>query len=288
MNILNKIKSNKLSFSFEFFPPKELDQEQSFFKTLEFLVELNPSFVSMTYGAMGSNQERSFYMAKKLKDEYNLIVLEHFTCIGSSFYSVENFLDKLKKAEITNVFALRGDIPEDKQESEILHDFHYAVDLVKFIKSKHPDFIVGAAGYPEGHIELKGDKKKDLLYLKQKVDQGADFIITQLFFYNEYFYEFCDQAKKIGINIPIIPGIMPITNYKIIEKITKMCGVNIPKNVIDFFVNEELSIKEKNKFALDFLLKQCKDLTDNGISNLHFYTLNRSLVIKETCELLIQ
>ena len=285
MSILDSIKSKDLSISFEFFPPKKQEEEPVFFQTVKNLKQFNPSFVSMTYGALGSNQDKSLQMIGKIKKEFNLEVLAHFTCIGTSYESVDNFVHKIDKIGSLNILALRGDIPEGVDTKDIFDDFNYAFDLVKYLKNKSCDMIIGVAGYPEAHIEAVS-LDQDLEYLKQKQDAGADFIITQLFFDNNYFYDFCDKAIKMGINIPIIPGIMPVTNYKMIEKITQMCGVHISKEIMNFYSNENLNEQDQRKFAYEYLLKQTNELIDNNISNIHFYTLNKSGVVEQVCNTL--
>jgi methylenetetrahydrofolate reductase (NADPH) len=282
-NILDNIKSNNLELSFEFFPPKKQEQMTVFYNTVKELKQYNPSFVSITYGALGSTQDKSLEIIKKIKNDFDLEILAHFTCIGCSNENVEKFICELKQNNINNILALRGDIPEGVKPADILHDFNYAKDLVEYLKTKNTEIEISVAGYPEGHPETE-DKKQDLYYLKDKVEAGANFIITQMFFNNNYFYDFCDNAKKIGINVPIIPGIMPVSSYKMIEKITKMCGANVPDEIKDFYSNSNISKQEQDKFAYEYTLKQCKDLIDNNISNIHFYTLNKSDIVKQICD----
>ncbi|MBU0650939.1 methylenetetrahydrofolate reductase [NAD(P)H], partial [bacterium] len=276
------------SLSFEFFPPKREDQEPLFFETIGKLKEFNPSFVSVTYGAMGSNQEKSFEMVSKIRKDFDLTVLAHFTCIGTSTDNIRGYLDRLLSVGIDNVLALRGDIPEDLNKKDVLHDFNYAADLVRFIKENYgrEKFSIGVAGYPEGHPECD-DLKQDLYFLKDKVDAGADYIITQLFFDNSKFYKFRDNAMKTGINVPILAGIMPIVSYKMIEKITQMCGCFIPEEILSFFNRNDISLEEQEKYAIDYMLKQCVDLKKNGVNNFHFYTLNKSGVVYDVCKKIV-
>jgi len=287
MLIKDLLNNKQTHFSFEYFPPKKQEQEESFFQTVEELNVFKPLFASVTYGAMGSNQEKSLRFVDHIQNTIKIETLAHFTCIGTTKENIDFFLEHLKKSGIYNILALRGDIPEGVKKDEVLQDFTYASDLVKYIKQKEKNrFSIGVAGYPEGHKETP-DKKLYLEYLKRKVDEGADYIITQLFFENKFFFDFCNDARKAGINVPILPGIMPISNFKMIETITKMCGAKIPNSIIDFFSQQDISREDIDKFALENTFKQCKELVDNGFRHIHFCTLNKSSVVKDVCKLLI-
>lgn len=275
MKICNKFGVKDRLLSFEFFPPKRVENEHILFETLEDLVPYNPDFVSITYGAGGSTKDKTLEWTLRIKNNYNLDVMMHLTCITSDRDEVNELLDTLKNHGIENILALRGDIPKDGQIYHISRDFKYASDLVEFIKPK--GFCIGVAGYPEGHLEAKSIED-DILHLKRKIDAGGDFIITQLFFDNSLFYRYLELLNKNGIDKPVLAGIMPITSLGQIEKFRAMCGVYIPE---DF----EKGIAGKSddyvfKAGVEYATRQCDDLIKHGVKGLHFYTLNKSEATK--------
>jgi methylenetetrahydrofolate reductase (NADPH) len=282
MKIRNILAVKEKVFSFEFFPPKTAAGEENLFKAISELKPLAPDFVSVTYGALGSNQDKSLAIIEKIHNEIGLEVMAHYTCVGGSKVKVNTFLDKIKSIGVDNILALRGDAPIGMNIKKVLESspFRYACDLTEFIKSGTHDFSVGVAGYPEGHPECVS-LDHDLRNLKRKVDAGADFIITQLFFDNSDFYRFRDKAYLAGIAVPIIPGIMPIESFKQIEKITSMCGTHIPQKIRQIFTDKNKTEEEKLTFGLDFTTKQCEGLLKNGVKGLHFYTLNKSTATRE-------
>lgn len=255
---------DKFAISFEVFPPK--DDDTKLFEELKVLKKYNPAFLSLTYSA-GGNGGKSFKPVKDIKD-FDFDIMPHFTCISSTKESVSKDLKDLEDMGIDKILALRGDIPEDK--NLIKHDFNYANELVSFIKNK-TDLSIAVGGYPEGHIESP-DLKTDIENLKRKVDEGADVIFTQLFFDNNKFYDFYELVEKVGINIPIIPGIMPVISKKQIEKMTTLAKISIP----DDLQNALDSYEDLKEFGIDYATKQCIDLINNGVKGLHFYTLNKS------------
>ncbi len=215
MRIADFYKKQKTTISFEFFPPKTDDGEQKLFETVESLKTLSPSFVTCTYGAMGTTRANTIRIVKKIKNEIKLETAAHLTCVGHTKQEIEGVLGELASSGIENIVALRGDPPKGETEFKPVPDgFRYAAELVRFIRT-HPrfskSFSLAVAGYPEGHIECR-DKTKNLEHLKAKVDAGAEVIITQLFFVNLDFFDFTDRARKIGIRLPIVPGIMPGTH----------------------------------------------------------------------------
>jgi methylenetetrahydrofolate reductase (NADPH) len=272
--ILNK---KQRLLSFEFFPPKKIENEAVLFETIEKLKKYKPDFVSVTYGAGGSTREQTVKWIKDIKNNYDLEVMMHLTCIASSKDKIDSIVKELKANNIENILALRGDLPEDMPEEEIFQDFRYASELVSYLK-QISDFSLGVAGYPEAHAECK-DLEKDVENLKIKVDQGADFIITQLFFDNNYFYNYLDILAKKNINVPVIPGIMPITNLKQVLRFTEMCSVSIPDSIIKKMENK--SKEDMYKIGIDYAVKQCEDLLKNNVRGLHFYTLNKSAATEE-------
>lgn len=267
------LQKSPLVISFEFFPPKSPEEEEALFQNLDRLKRWKPGFVSVTYGAGGTTKDKSLEIAKRMKEQ-GLNVVAHLTCVRATREELAQILDRLQGMGIENILALRGDPPQGEKEFKpVPGGFKYAYQLVEFIK-KGWGFCVGVAGYPEGHIE-NPDKEADLRYLKLKVDKGADFVVTQLFFDNDYFYSFVDRAKAIGIHVPIIPGIMPITNLKQVIRFTRLCGATIPKELLDA-LEKAGNPEEVRKLGIQHAYNQCRDLLNHGVKALHFYTLNRS------------
>jgi methylenetetrahydrofolate reductase (NADPH) len=265
------------SFSFEFFPPKTEDGERNLGAALEELSGMNPSFVSVTYGAGGTTaqREKTIDIVAGIKADYGLEAMAHFTCVGATVEELRSTLDLMRDAGIENVLALRGDPPQGQDEWTATEGgLRYSRELIELIRSEY-DFAIGAACFPEVHIHATS-AEDDLRYLKAKVDAGASFLITQLFFENTYFYDFVARAREIGIDVPIIPGIMPITNYAQIRRITSLCGSVIPGHLI-----AELDARSDNPqavtdFGVAYATLQCADLLAHGAPGIHFYTLNRS------------
>lgn len=271
MKLIEIYNTDKTAISFEVFPPKE--NSEKLLEEIKVLKHHNPAFISLTYGA-GGNENKSFELLKQIKDT-GINVMPHFTCISTTKENIEKNINKLIDLKIENILALRGDIPENKELQK--HDFNYASDLVEFIKHK-TNLSIGVAGYPEGHIESP-DLDTDINYLKDKVDKGADAIFTQLFFDNNNFYKFIDKTEKAGINIPIIPGIMPIISKKQVEKMVKLANITVPPNVQENI--SKLKDKDLIEFGIEYATSQCEELIKNGIKGLHFYTLNKSYSTNE-------
>lgn len=258
--------TDKTVISFEVFPPKE--NSEKLLEEINILKQHNPAFISLTYGA-GGNENKSFELLKQIKNT-GINVMPHFTCITSTKKNIERNINKLINIGVENILALRGDIPEDKELQK--HDFNHASDLVEFIRHK-TDLSIGVAGYPEGHIESP-DLDTDINYLKAKVNKGADAIFTQLFFDNNNFYKFIDKTNKAGINISIIPGIMPIISEKQVNKMVRLANITVPKKVQENL--NKLKDKDLIEFGIEYASYQCEDLIKNGIKGLHFYTLDKS------------
>lgn len=263
--------TDKTVISFEVFPPKE--NSEKLLEEIKVLKHHNPAFISLTYGA-GGNENKSFELLTQIKDT-GINTMPHFTCISTTKENIERNINKLIDLKIENILALRGDIPENKELQK--HDFTHASDLVAFIKHK-TNLSIGVAGYPEGHIESP-DLDTDINYLKAKVDKGADAIFTQLFFDNNNFYKFIDKTEKAGINIPIIPGIMPIISEKQVVKMVKLANITVPKNIQENIC--KLKDKDLIEFGIEYASFQCEELIKNGIKGLHFYTLNKSYSTNE-------
>lgn len=264
--------------SFEIFPPKgeeESERQEKFQKLLEHLKILkkyNPAFVSLTYGAGGSSQSNSFDMIKKIQNEAGLDVMPHFTCVCVKKNHILKYLSRIESLGIKNILALRGDIPYNCSVNNF--DFHYANELVEFIK-KHSSLSIGIAGYPEGHLECD-NFLTDMENLKRKVDAGADAIFTQMFFDNEKFYYFYQKARDIGIKIPIISGILPVRSYNQLEKMLSMARVSLPEKLRVKFEKFKNSPKDIKKIGIEFAMQQCQELLKFGVCGLHFFTLNSS------------
>ncbi|MFQ5672278.1 MAG: methylenetetrahydrofolate reductase [NAD(P)H] [Nitrospinales bacterium] len=276
MKIIDLLRKGTTSFSFEFFPPKDSEGFDRLFRTIENLKQWNPAYVSVTYGAGGSTREKTIDLVGRIKQDIGLESMAHLTCVGSSADEIKSVLDILQHKGIENVLALRGDPPQGKDQFvKSAGGFGYANELVAFIKKCGYPFSLGVAGYPEGHQECS-DKTRDLENLKQKVDAGADFIITQLFFDNRCYFDFVNRARSIGIRVPIIPGIMPILNVNQIKRFTKMCGAAIPSSLVARLEAAEDDGKAVQSIGVEHATEQCEELLLKGAPGIHFYTLNRS------------
>jgi methylenetetrahydrofolate reductase (NADPH) len=272
----NPSQSSGPCFSFEFFPPKTDDGVAQLFATLRDLAELKPGFVSVTYGAGGSTRQRTLELVSAIKRETGIEAMAHLTCVGHGRAELREILGRFRDAGIENVLALRGDPPKDQSSFVPAPDgFSHGSELAAFIRDEGFGFCVGGACYPEGHLESP-TLVDDLAHLKTKVDAGVSFLITQLFFDNAFYFHFVERARAAGITCPIVPGIMPITNFEQIDRFTRMCGATIPMKL-------RLQL-EKRKDDPDAVLQlgvahatvQCVDLLANGAPGIHFYTLNRS------------
>lgn len=279
MKIIDCYQRQKHTFSFEFFPPKTDEGEKKLFETVSHLKELRPSFVSVTYGAMGTTRDNTIRIVERIKSDIGIEAAAHLTCVGHTQDDIEAVLAELHERGVENIVALRGDPPKGETEFKpVPNGFRYGSELVHFIR-KHPKygkaFSLAVAGYPEGHVECK-DKEKDLEHLKQKVDEGADVVITQLFFNNRDFFDFVDRCRKVGIKVPIVPGIMPVTHGPQIQRFASMCGASIPKvmqEAIEKFGEAQPSVEA---FGVEYATEQCRELLGKGAPGIHFYTLNKS------------
>ena len=265
-------------FSFEFFPPKTDEGVRALFETVEALRPLGPAYVSVTYGAGGSTRARTVELVKRLKREAEVEAMAHVTCVGASRDEIAEVLDEVAGAGIQNVLALRGDPPRGQTAFEPHPEgFRFASELVAFIRSR-PErwrFCVGAAAYPEGHVETR-DLGQDLRNLQVKVRAGADFLVTQLFFDNGRYFGFVDRARAADIGVPIVPGIMPFTNVEQIERFTAMCGASIPPLLRAAMEVRRADPDAARELGVAYATLQCADLLRRGAPGIHFYTLNRS------------
>jgi methylenetetrahydrofolate reductase (NADPH) len=275
MRIRELISSGRPCFSFEFFPPRDDEGFGQLRGTLASLRELHPSFVSVTWGAGGSTRRQTIDLVTEIKKDYGIETMAHLTCVSSSRAEIRQVAQRLGKARIENVLAIRGDPPPDEGRFEPHPEgFSYANELVGFIHGEF-DFCLGAACYPEKHIEA-ASMDLDLFNLKRKVEAGCEFLITQLFFDNQRYFDFVARVRAMGIGVPIIPGIMPITNVAQIERFTKVCGATIPPSLMD-----ELRLQRDDPHAVlslgvAYATAQCLELLQRGAPGIHFYTLNKS------------
>ncbi len=268
---IKKILQNKdITLSFEVFPPKTYDRMETVTKATTAIAALKPDFMSVTYGAGGGTSEYTVDIAKKLQDTYHIPILAHLTCVSSTKEDVRKMINLYKSKGILNIMALRGDIPVD---GVIADDYQHATDLIADIRAQG-DFCLGGACYPEGHPE-SGNRHKDLIFLKHKVDAGLDFLTTQMFFNNDLFYNFLYRARDIGIQVPIIAGIMPITNAKMIRRSIALSGAELPEHfraIIDRFGDDNDSMKQA---GIIYAAEQIIDLLAHDVNHIHIYSMNK-------------
>ena len=273
------------TLSFEFYPPKDEIGFWDLYRTIESLKPLDPSYVSVTYGAGGSTRSKTVDLVARIKSDIRIESMAHVTCVEATRSQISDVLDELKQRGLENVLALRGDPPEGSRTFVPTNDgFAYANELVEFIRQRW-DFCIGAACYPEVHPEAS-DADTDLDHLKRKVDSGVDFLITQLFFDNESFYRFRDRADAAGITVPILAGIMPILSVKQVKRFTVMCGATIPPNLLDQIEAVEDDREAVRHIGMYHATHQCLELIDRGVAGIHFYTLNRSAATRAVYQLI--
>lgn len=266
--------------SFEVFPPVRDGTIDRLVPVIDRLSDLNPDFISVTYGAGGTSRDMTVEIASFLKKKGAAEAMAHLTCVGASREQIDTVLQELKANGVINILALRGDPPEGQGRFEKpKNGFGYASELVEYIGT-YNFFCIGVAGYPEGHLEAPSFEK-DIENLKKKVDAGSDFIITQLFFNNEYFYRFRDAATKAGINVPVVPGIFPIISYGQIKKFTELCGATLPSDLREKLERARDDKRAVERIGIDHALKQSEDLLKQGVPGFHFYSMNRSHHVEE-------
>ena len=273
---INELLNKRPTLSFEIFPPKNNENDiTSIYATIDELAKLNPDFISVTYGANGSTSKNTCKIASTIKNKYGIESVAHLTCMNNTKDEIKEILEELKENGIENVLSLRGDYPKDSDG--INHgDFKYASELNEFIEENFPnDFCLSGGCYPETHYEAK-NFEEDLLNLKKKVDAGAKYLVTQIFYDNQYYYRLVREARKIGITVPILAGIMPITNAKSLIRTTKMCGCTIPyqlSTMIEAHYDNPEAMKE---IGINYAAQQIIDLITNGVDGIHIYTMNRA------------
>lgn len=279
MKILDMYNENKTILSFEVFPPKKTSPIESVYGVLEELCSLKPAYVSVTYGAGGTASDNTCAIASRIKHDYIIESLAHITCVNSSRPEVENVLKEFKKNDIDNVLALRGDVVPDMPPKT---DFKYASELTEFIKN-YGGFHIAGACYPEVHPEAKDDVS-DIINLKKKVDAGADFLISQLFYDNNTFYDFTKRCRLAGINVPIEAGIMPVINQKQIQRMVSLCGASLPAKFVRIMNRYGDNPEAMRDAGIAYAVDQCVDLIANGVSGIHLYTMNNPYVARRITE----
>ena len=274
MKIKDLLTEDKLTLSFEVFPPKTESNFDSVKHATEEIAKLNPAFMSVTYGAGGGTSKYTLDIAKNILSSYGVPTLAHLTCVSSTRQTVKERIEDIKNAGIENVMALRGDIPQELQNADRSNwDYHNAVELVRELKENNPEFCIGGACYPEIHPEST-DQKQDIAYLKEKVDAGCSFLTTQMVFDNNLLYNFLYKIREAGITVPVIPGIMPITNANQVARAVKLSGSFMPqrfKSLVDKFGSSPAAMKQA---GIAYATDQIIDLYANGISNVHVYSMN--------------
>lgn len=283
MKITDILKEKTDGIAFEFFPPRTEKGKESLITTIRTLKKYNPLYVSMTCGAAGVSQDMTREAVEFLIEEGDLTVMPHLTSIDVNKVDLDVVLERYKIAGIENIMALRGDSPQGVNNFSFLsQEFSYASSLIGHIK-RYNDFCLGVAVYPEGHIESES-LEKDFEFMKQKIEIGANFAVTQMFFDNTYYYQFIDKMKKSNLNIPVLPGILPLTNIKKIKEFTSICRATIPKKIEESLMRFKDNLADMEKCGIDFTIGQCRDLKKNGVDFLHFFTLNKPHLITSILE----
>lgn len=284
MKLTDKLKGERLSLSFEVFPPKQDTAFDSVKRATEEIAKLAPAFISVTYGAGGGTSRYTLDIAKNIKDCYGVQTLAHLTCVSSTHETVHKKIEEIKASGIENVMALRGDIPEN---TDIPHQenwtYHHAIDLIRELKESGADFCIGGACYPEKHPESP-NQKEDIRFLKEKVDAGCEFLTTQMFFDNNLLYNFMYKIREAGITVPVVAGIMPITNANQVERALKLSDSHVPqrfKSLVDRFGKDPAAMKQA---GIAYATDQIIDLFANNITNVHIYSMNKPDVAKKIQE----
>ena len=275
MSTLSELFKTKRVLSFELFPPKTEKGEAALYRHVEALLKFTPDFFTCTYGAGGSTQQKTLQILDHVKQNFNIPVVSHLTCVGSSVDQLREYLQQAKSQSVDSIMALRGDPPKGEDKFVAPEGgLSYANELVELVSSEFQNFGVMVAGYPEKHLEAPS-LDIDLDNLKRKVDAGADAIVTQLFYDNADFYRFRDLCEAKGINVPVVPGLLPVTSLSQIQRITDLCGAKLPA---DFVASLESDSSESGQFqaGVDHAVAQTNDLVANGVAGLHYYVLNKS------------
>ena len=280
MKISQLLKQNKLTLSFEVFPPKTDTAFDSVKEATTEIAKLSPAFMSVTYGAGGGTSKYTLDIARNIRENYGVPTVAHLTCVSSTRETVKERIEQIHNAGIQNIMALRGDIPADLQNADRSGwHYHHAIDLIRELKESGYDFCIGGACYPESHPE-SANQAEDIRHLKEKVDAGCDFLTTQMFFDNNLLYRFLYRIREAGVAVPVIPGIMPITDKKQIERALKLSGSFMPRrflDLVDKFGDKPAAMKQA---GIAYATDQILDLFAAGISNIHVYTMNKPEIAK--------
>lgn len=275
MRVSETYGADKFCLSFELFPPKTVAGDAALFKHVERLMTLGPSFVTCTYGAGGSTQKKTLDIVEQVKQRFDVPVASHLTCVGSTVDQLRGYLTEAQSRGVDNIVALRGDPPRGETEFEAVEGgLRYANEMVELIREEFSDFGVAVAGYPETHQEAPSPEV-DLQNLQRKVDAGADVVITQLFYDNDDFFKFRDRYDAAGIRVPLVPGILPVTNLAQIERISSMCGARLPADFVEA-LSEQSDDEGQFQVGVEQATRQIQGLVDNGVPGVHFYVLNKS------------
>jgi methylenetetrahydrofolate reductase (NADPH) len=276
VRIVERLREGKTPcFSFEFFPPKSDAGVESLFQTIRELQPLEPAWVSVTYGAGGSTRQRTLELVADIKAKTGIEAMAHLTCVGHRRAELESLVDRFAEAGIENLLALRGDRPKDLTPVPPGEALAHADELAALIRQRRPKLSIGGACYPEGHLESK-TREEDLRHMKRKVDAGCDFLITQLFFDNAFYFHHVERARSTGVAVPIVPGIMPITNFEQIERFTRLCGATIPMRLRLELERRKDDAEAILELGVAHATLQAAELLRMGAPGIHFYTLNRS------------
>lgn len=283
MLVKDILEKQKLTVSFEFFPPKNDTGWDDLYKNISHLMPLKPSYVSVTYGAGGSTRDKTHDLVTKLHNDTNLCIVAHLTCVNSTREEVTSIIRRYNKSGIYNILALRGDLPPGVNKyNKDEKGFDHASELISYIKKISPETCIGVAGFPEGHPQMP-NRLKEIDYLKEKIDKGADYIVTQMFFDNRDFYDFRDRCHLAGISVPIIAGIMPITSRKGMNRMSELAaGARFPAPLLKAISRAENEFVRR--VGVQWATEQIRDLIDNSVDGIHLYTLNRSRSTIRICE----
>ena len=283
MKLSSVYSPGKFGLSFELFPPKTASGEEELFRHLEELVSFEPSYITCTYGAGGSTRQKTLEIVERVRQRFGCPVASHLTCVGSTEDELRSYLRDARQRGVDHIVALRGDPPKgEAQFKAVAGGLRYASELVALVRREFPDFGIAVAGYPEMHIEALSPEA-DLENLKRKVDAGGDIVITQLFYINEDFFRFRDRCEQIGIQAPIVPGILPVTNLAQIRRITSLCGAKLPPQFVADLEQREGQPDDQSEVCVEFATRQTQQLLDAGVPGIHFYVLNKS---PATCRVL--
>lgn len=278
MSIVQKFAKNQLLASIEIFPPKTEAGLTKLFELLERFEKFNPAYVSVTYGAGGSTRDRTLEVVKHIKNQFSYGVMPHFTCVGHTKSEIDEIIKVYENLNIKNILALRGDPPQGtSQFIPTQGGFQYASELISYLRKNH-HFDIGCAGFPEGHIQSKS-LESDRKFLKQKIETGADFVITQFFFCNDKFFAWRDGLKSLGVKIPLIPGIWLPSNEEITFKFSKMNGVTIPNEIVQIYQQYQ-DPEARTQACQDFSRRQVEELVKNGVPGIHVYSFNQELPVE--------